>query len=310
MPSSPRLVVVGSINMDLVVRCAALPVPGQTILAMGSSEIPGGKGANQAVAAARLGAQVEMVGRVGDDSFAARLRSGLEREGVKTDSVFSTPEVASGIAIIGVETGGQNSIMVVPNANAALAPADIDSVADLIRGADALLLQLEVPLPSVARAAAIARDAGVRIFLDPAPAPPAFRDELFQVDVLCPNQSEAAAILGIQIQSIDDAKRAASEMVARGVQNAVVTLGQDGAVLCNRSGCEWIAAFPVEAIDTTAAGDAFAAALAVYWCETHCISTAIRYASAAGAVAASRPGAQPSMPSRPDLELIIQRDTR
>ncbi|MGV3486608.1 MAG: ribokinase [Planctomycetaceae bacterium] len=307
MPRAPRIVVVGSINMDIVVRCDCLPAPGETVLAAESMEIPGGKGANQAVAAARLGAAVQMVGRLGD-SFAERLREGLNSEGIDTSSVLATPEVASGIAIIGVESSGQNSIMVVPNANGALTEADVDSVADVIRNADAVLLQLEIPIAAVERAAAIARDAGVPIFLDPAPAPRSLPDTLFQVDVLCPNRSEAAAILGLPIKSIDDAKHAAGMLVSRGAKFGVMTLGGEGAVVCDSSCCEWVRAFPVSAIDTTAAGDAFAAALAVYWCELGCMSQAVRYASAAGAVAASRAGAQPSMPSRHDLELIYRRE--
>ena len=310
MQTSPRIVVVGSINMDLVVRCAVLPIPGETILAYDSAEVPGGKGANQAVAAARQGARVAMIAKVGDDSFANRLRLGIEAAGIDSSQVTSIPNCASGIAIIGVEDSGQNHIMVVPNANGKLSPDDIDVAAGFIRAADLLLVQLEVPLPAVLRAITIARAAGVRTVLNPAPAPALFPDALFDVDLICPNQSEAATILNISIESRQDARLAAQAFVARGSRNAVITMGHDGVVVCSEDECHWIEPFKVDAVDTTAAGDAFAAAVAIRWCETGSIVESVKYAAAAGAYAASRFGAQPSMPSRSDIDSILQRDKK
>ena len=303
----PRIVVVGSINMDLVVRCAILPTPGETILAQSSTEVPGGKGANQAVSAARLGARVWMIGRIGDDSFASRLHSGLVANGVDCSAVLRTESSASGIAIIGVQDNGQNQITVIPNANALLTPSDIDRFETVIKDASMLLLQLEIPMPTVVRAAAIARAHNVPILLDPAPAPHELPAELFSVDVMCPNQTEAAAILGRSVVTIDDAKLAARELFSRGVRIAIITLGADGVVVCSDEGCKLYNAPTIKAVDSTAAGDAFAAAFSVCQSNAESLDQKIRFACAAGAVAASRHGAQPSLPTRLDVESLLQR---
>ncbi|MDA1054868.1 MAG: ribokinase [Planctomycetota bacterium] len=305
MLTKPRIAVLGSINVDLVVRCLQLPLPGETIMATSSSEVPGGKGANQAVAAARLGADVAMIGRVGDDAFAKHLRDNLDREGIDTSRVLATESCSSGIALVAVEQSGENSIIVVPGANGRLDAEDVASAADIIRGSDLLMLQLEIPIEAVLAAIRIARAAGVRVVLDPAPTPAHFPLELFEVDVICPNQSEASAILGREVQSIADAQEAAGELHRRGVKHAVVTLGAQGAVASDGNDVSWFEPFSVKAIDTTAAGDAFAAALAVRLVEQDAMAEAVRYACAAGALAASRSGAQPAMPYHQEvIELL------
>jgi ribokinase len=302
MPAAARIAVVGSINMDLVVACSHLPLPGETIIADSAEEIPGGKGANQAVAAARVGGQVSLIGRVGNDAFASRLLQNLRDQRIDVDSVSVSDQCASGIAIVGVETSGENAIMVVPGANGHVSPADVQAAAGIIRSADALLLQLEIPIESVVAAAEIARESGVRVILDPAPMPDTLPDSALQVDVICPNQSEASAIVGRSINSVDDARDCITQFHGRGVRHAIITLGGQGAVISNGDSIEWIEPFPITPVDTTAAGDAFAGALAVRLAEGAPTVDAARFAAAAGAIAATRRGAQPGMPTRTEVE--------
>jgi len=300
--SVPRITVVGSINMDLVIRCDVLPVPGETVLAQSSSEVCGGKGANQAVAAARTGGQVQMVGRVGDDAFAGTLRENLQGEGIDDSHVLSTNDIASGVAIVAVEDTGQNAIMVVAGSNGRVSVADIQAASDAISSSDAVLLQLEVPTTVVIEAARIARQSGVRVILDPAPAPVDWPEELLDVDLLCPNESEAAALVGLPVDSIEEAETAARILHKKGAKNVVVTLGDRGSLLYDGLAAHRIEPFSICPVDTTAAGDAFAGSLAVRWAETGDLLESVRFAGAAGAIAASREGAQPGMGTRKEIE--------
>ena len=299
------IVIVGSINIDLVIRCAHLPAPGETIIAGGSAEIPGGEGANQAVAAARAGGLVTMIGRVGDDAFADRLVENLNREKVDTSHVLTTSACPSGIAIVAVEESGENAIMVVPGSNGNVSPQDVASRADVIQSADILLLQLEIPIETVTASIAIAQQAGVPVILDPAPMPADFPIDLLRVDVVCPNQSEAAAIVGGRIETIADAKAAIGKLHARGAKHAIITMASRGAIVSDGQSIQHIQPFPITAVDTTAAGDAFAGALAVRLAEGASLIEAATFASAAGAVAATRDGAQPGMPTRSEIEKLI-----
>lgn len=290
--------------MDLVIACAHLPLPGETIIADSSSEIPGGKGANQAVSSARAGGDVTMIGRVGQDAFAGRLLDNLRREHIHVDSIRATAGCASGIAVVGVESSGENAIMVVPGANGRVTPEDVDAAAEVIREADVLLLQLEIPVESVIAAAAIAAAAGVRVILDPAPMPDRLPDRALQVDVVCPNQSEASSIAGQPIETIDDARDCVGQLHARGAKHAIITLGAQGAIVSDGTSIDWIPPFQVTPVDTTAAGDAFAGALAVRLAERASLIDAARFAAAAGAIAATRVGAQPGMPTRNEIEQL------
>jgi ribokinase len=310
----PRIAVVGSINADLVVRCARLPRPGETISARDVSEVSGGKGANQAVAAARLGADVTMIGRVGDDVFGQRLRSGLQENGVGVDCVSTTPDCASGLAIVAVEDSGENAILIVPGANGRLTPADVLAVGEIIQQADMVLLQLEVPPETTIAAIKLAREFGTPVILDPAPAPElgdkrsAMLSDLLQVEVACPNEAEALALTNVRIETVADAERAACCLRSLGPKYGIVTLGARGAVLCEPdSPPSLIPAFNIHAVDTTAAGDAFAAALAIRLAQRSPISEAVRFACAAGALAASRPGAQPAMPTLGDVDSLFSK---
>lgn len=305
---SPTICLLGSINMDLVVRCRALPRPGETILADSLQEICGGKGANQAVAAARAGGEVKIIGRVGDDVFAPRLITGLEREQIDVGHIRSTADCSSGVAIVSVDAEGENSIMVIPGANGRLTPSDVAELRPVIESVDVLLMQLEVPTAAVLAGLEIARQKGVRVILDPAPAPasPAksLVESLLQVDLICPNESEAATLVGHAIASLDDARQAARRLHELGAKQVVITLGKQGALLFDGAETVLVEPYRVTVADSTAAGDAFAGALAVFWAETNDLVRAVQLANAAGALAASRAGAQPSIPTRDEIESL------
>ncbi len=302
---APRIVVVGSVNMDLVARVAQLPRPGETVHGRAFSTVPGGKGTNQAVAAARLGAKVTMVGRVGDDTFAGRLTGSLRANGVDTRRVLPTKDCSSGVATIGVEDSGENAIVVVAGANGRVTPADVAQAGKAVAAADTVLLQLEIPIDTVAAAAALAKRHGVRVILNPAPAPAALPRSLLAVDVICPNETEARAITGLPGGSVRAALAQAKWFADRGAGLAVVTLGAKGAAWCERGGRPvHVRPFRVKAVDTTAAGDAFAGALAVALSEGRGSAEAVRFACAAGALAATKPGAQPAMPGRAEVDAL------
>jgi ribokinase len=303
----PLVVVVGSINMDLVTRVPRLPRPGQTVSGRDFQECPGGKGANQAVAAARLGARCHLIGRVGEDPLGRRLVQSLESHGVDTRGVAFTPGCSSGVALIGVEDGGQNAITIVAGANGRLTPADVDRYETLIGSAQAILLQLEVPFETVVRALELGRRHHVPVVLDPAPAPlDGLPDALWTADVLTPNQSEAELLSGSALANRADAERVARALKQRGPGWVVLKLGEEGALVCDESDrCMHIPAPRVVPVDTTAAGDAFSAAMAVAWSGGLDLIEAVRFACAAGALAVTRPGAQSAMPARHEVESLM-----
>lgn len=292
----PRVVVVGSANTDMVVRVPQLPCPGETLLGSAFALMPGGKGANQAVAAARLGAVVTFVGCVGADGFGDMLALNLENEGISTQFVVRDPDAQTGVALITVdENFGENTIVVAPGANARLSPALVDLAAAALRDADVMLCQLEIPTETVLSALQIARAAGVTTILNPAPAQTLSAEMLSFVSVLTPNQTEAAQILGGDY----DPSASALMLKRRGVENVVVTLGAHGARLVTAQKNTGIPAFPaVNVVDTTAAGDCFNGALAVALGEGQSIENAVRFANAAASLSVEAEGAQPSLPNR------------
>jgi ribokinase len=298
------IVVVGSLNMDLVLRVERLPQPGETVLGGAYETHPGGKGANQAVAAARLGGRVRMVGRVGEDAFGQSLKAGLAREGVDTTWIRESPG-PSGVAFILVDPRGQNQIAVAPGANARLTPGDLPEEA--FREARVLLLQLEVPLETVERAVALGREAGARVLLNAAPVQSLPPGVLHGVDLLLVNEVEAGQLAGASPPRSPEEGLALARRLRDLVPRArvVLTLGAQGAVWWGEGGGH-IPAFPVEAVDATAAGDAFAGALAVALAEGMKTEAALRFASAAGALAATRPGAQPSLPRRTEVNAFLR----
>lgn len=302
-----RVVVVGSVNMDLVVRCHTMPLPGQTVSGEDFATFPGGKGANQAVAAARLGADCAMVGCVGDDAFGRQLRENLQREQVNVDALHVIDDTPSGVAVIAVDAAGENAITVVPGANGQLRPGHIDQAESIIAAASVMLVQLETPSATVTGAIELARRHGVRCVLDPAPAPPGGLDPaLYQVDLISPNQTELAALAERPVSSIDQATDAARSLLKRGAGVVVVKLGKDGALIVRPDQPPvHLPAFPAEVMDTTAAGDAFTAALGVGLAEGRNLIESVRMGCAAGAVAVSHPGAQQAMPTRDQVERIL-----
>jgi ribokinase len=303
----PRLVVVGSLNMDLVVRTPHLPRPGETILGREFMRAPGGKGANQTVAAAKLGATVHMVGRVGGDDFGRALRDNLRAAGADDTCVSTENSAATGIAIIEVEDSGQNTIIVAPGANAHVTRDDVDEARSIVASSQAVIAQLEIPLDTVGYALNMAHAAKVLTILNPAPAQPLSTELLSVVDLLVPNETEAAQLTGVEVKDEAGAEQAARQLQERGARAVVITLGERGALALNAQGARRVPAFRVKAIDTTAAGDAFVGALATAYAAHRDLDAALREASAAGALAATRLGAQPSMPTRAELDEFLER---
>lgn len=297
-----QVCVVGSLNMDLVVRAARLPRIGETISGGVFSTSPGGKGANQAVAAARLRAGVAMVGRVGSDSFGQQLIDGLEREGIEVSSIQIDPDAPTGVASIGVDEKGSNMIMVASGANSKITPADVERARATIERAGVLLLQLEIPIDAVVRAAKIASQRGILVCLDPAPAANLPDDLCSCVDVINPNEGEAQALTGVEIRSIADAERSARELRRRGPRAVVVKMGERGALYVGPDGSQHVPAIVTSAVDTTAAGDAFAAGLGVALGEGLLLRDAVVFANRVAGLKVSRMGAQLAMPTRAEVE--------
>ncbi|MCC6235687.1 MAG: ribokinase, partial [Verrucomicrobiales bacterium] len=305
-----RIVVLGSINMDFVTRVTRLPQPGETLPGHAFDCRAGGKGANQAVAIARLGADSTLIGCVGDDALGEQLIAGLRAEGVQVKHVRRVRGCGSGAASISVDAEGQNTIAVVPGANARLLPQDVRALEELIEQADALLMQLEVPLRTVAAAARIARRHKIPVILDCAPAPDdGLPATLRGIDILSPNQTEAASLTGLPCGSVMEAEQAARALIRRHDPGLVVIkLGGDGAIAHAGVRETLVApAFPVRAIDATAAGDAFTAALIVHLAEGARLGESMRFACAAGALAATRAGAQEAMPTRAEVDRLLKR---
>ena len=304
-PGACDILVVGSLNMDLVVRCDRMPSPGETVSGNDFGTTPGGKGANQAVAASRLGGRTYLVGRVGKDAFGQQLLEALASDAVDVSNVAICDDMSTGIAVIQVDAAGENAITVAAGANGLLRPGQVEKAVELFEKADALLLQLEIPLDTVEKTVSLAKSAGLLTVLDPAPAPAkGLPAPLFEVDVLTPNQSEAAALSGIEVYDTGSARRAAGVLRDKGVRNVIVKMGGAGALCVGERGEYYAPAFPVNVVDTTAAGDAFSAALAIGFAEAMPIEEAMRFACAAGALAVTKPGAQKAMPFREEVERL------
>ncbi len=296
------VVVVGSLNMDLVVAVERHPKPGETVIGGDLERFPGGKGANQAVAAARLGARVRMVGRVGADAYGAELKRGLEAEGIETADVAEV-EAPTGVALISVSAGGQNAIVVSPGANARLRPGDLNP--EPFAEAGVVVLQLETPLETAQRAAELGRAAGARVLLNAAPARALPAGLLDATDVLVVNEFEAALVAGAAEPEEPEAALALARELARRAPVAVVTLGARGLVWAGAGGEGVRPAFEVDPVDTTAAGDAFVGGLAAALAAGEPLERALDYGSAAGALAVTRPGAQPSLPTADEVAGLL-----
>lgn len=303
--SKPTIVVVGSSNTDMVIKADHLPVPGETILGGEFVMAAGGKGANQAVAAARLGGSVVFISRVGDDSLGRQAIEGYANEGIDTSFILADPEKPTGVALILVDDKGENVISVASGANYNLSPADVNRAKTLIQSAAMIVMQLETPLPTIAEAAKIAAAAHVPVILDPAPAPsePLSAEILAHITYIKPNETEASRLTGIDVTDENSAYRAAQKLIALGPKAVIVTLGKDGSLVVE-AGKEpvLVPSKNVAAIDATAAGDCYSGALAVALAEGKPLVEAARFASAAAALSVTRLGAQPSLPRRDEIQ--------
>ncbi len=293
------IIVFGSINIDLVATAPRLPLPGETLLGHHFFKAPGGKGANQAVATTRLGIPTHMVGRVGAHGFGAELVNSLKAAGVKTDDISVDDTVSSGVALITVDDAGENQIIFIPGANGNIDDQDVERLAHLLPDSQALLLQLEIPITAVFAAAQAAREAGVTVILDPAPVQSQLPDELYPlVDIITPNEVEAEQLVGFPINEEESATKAAGILLQRGVKCAIIKLGAKGVVCATAEETFFIPAFAIETVDTTAAGDAFNGGLAAGLSTGLTLRQAVVWGAAAGALAAMKSGAQPSLPER------------
>jgi ribokinase len=300
---SSEILVVGSLNMDLVVRAAHLPQPGETVLGDFFATFPGGKGANQAVAAARMGAAVKMVGCIGADAFGQLLLESLQESGVDTHLVSVVQDAPTGVALISVEASGENTIVVVPGANARLLPADLPRLTPDLDQARVLVVQLETPLDTVSAALNMASRAGVITVLNAAPAQKLPPEILVNLDYLIVNEIELFAVsasAGLSMPAV------CQQLLERGVGQVVVTLGAQGVYACSPAGEFQQPAFPVSAVDTTAAGDAFVGAFAAALARGLELSAALSWGNAAGALAVTKAGAQPSLPALLDVKRLLQ----
>jgi ribokinase len=301
------IVVVGSSNTDMIIRVSRIPRAGETLLGGEFFTAAGGKGANQAVGAARAGGKVALIARVGKDAFGDQAVAGLRRDGVDVGCVFRDKLAASGVALIFVAKDGENSIAVAGGANAMLSPADVKKAAGVIRSAALLVAQLETPLATVTAAVDVAVKAGVPIILNPAPARPLPNSLLKRISVLTPNETEAELLTGIRVTDAAAAAKACSKLRSRGVGTVILTLGSRGAFLADDNGQRLVPGFKVKTVDSTAAGDIFNGALSVALAEGRTVLDAVRFANAAAALSVTRRGAQPSAPTRADIEKFLRR---
>jgi ribokinase len=301
-----KIIVVGSSNTDMVVKADKLPAKGETVIGGKFLMNPGGKGANQAVAAARLGGQVVFVTKVGNDIFGKQAVQGFGREGMQTTFVYTDADHPSGIALIGVDATGENSIMVAPGANAHLRSEEVMTAIQANPGAGWLLIQLEIPMATVKTAIRQGALRGLKVILNPAPAPaqPLSSELLGHLFVITPNESETELLTGIRVTDLHTARQAAEHLFAQGVANVVITLGSRGVFVKNASVSKHIPAPVVEALDTTAAGDVFNGALVVALAENQPIEEAAAFACQAAALSVTRMGAQASIPLRKELPVL------
>ena len=304
-----RLVVLGSVNADHVLRVPHFPRPGETLTGHSYQVVPGGKGANQAVAAARLGAPVSFIARIGDDAIGQQMRQGFEQDGIDVSAVELDETLPTGIAIIYVSDEGENSIGISAEANGALSPAMVKRHEAMIADAHTLLLQLEVPLESVFEAAKLARSHGTRVVLNPAPAQPLSSELLALVDLITPNQTEAELLTGVKVSDEASAAQAAACFHQMGISDVMITLGSQGVYCSNARQQQLIPGFRVEAVDTTAAGDTFNGALMAAELAGADFNAAVRFAHGAAALSVTKFGAQSSIPSKVEVDAFLLAQT-
>ena len=296
-----NICVIGSLNMDLVVNVDTMPKPGQTIIGSNFKEVPGGKGANQAVAMARLNGNVSMIGKVGEDGFGQTLINSLKNDKVDT-TYIQTAKGATGVALITVDKNAQNSIVVSPGANFEVKEDDIDNNIEAIKNSDIVVLQLETPLNTIKYALNKAKELNKYTILNPAPSVKLDDEIIKNVDLLTPNETELEIISGVSIETEEDIQKAAQIMIEKGVKELIVTLGSKGSLYINKEKSMFKKAYKVEAVDTTAAGDSYTGALAVALSQDKNIEDAMDFASKVGALSVLKEGAQSSLPTLEDVK--------
>ncbi len=300
----PKIVVIGSSNTDMIVKAPRLPVPGETILGGRFLMNPGGKGANQAIAAKRLGGNVSFISKVGNDLFGMQAQEIYRSEMINTDFVFKDKNNPSGVALISIDSFGENCIIVAAGANMCLSPEDIDKAEHLIRECDVVLMQLEIPLRTVEYAVDMAYRFGKKIILNPAPAIPLSNHLLKKLYVILPNKIEAQMLSGLKVKNEKSAYKAAQMISSKGVENVVITLGKEGAFVKEGNENIMIPAKEVQTIDTTGAGDVFCGAVSVYLSEGNSLIDSVTFANKAAAIAVTRIGAQSAIPLRREVSIV------
>ena len=300
-----KIVVIGSSNTDMIIKVPWLPKPGETILGGKFFTAAGGKGANQAVGAARAGGDVIFLARIGDDMFGQKAKEGFIKDKINVDYVLTDESEPSGVALILVAEDGENIIAVAGGANSSLSPSDIQKQSDVISSADILLGQLETPLETIHKAVSIASADGVKVILNPAPAQELSDDILGKITILTPNESEAQLLTGIKVDSAEDAAKAADVLMGKGVQIVLLTMGARGAYIATAEFKELIPGFKVKAVDATAAGDVFNGALAVAIAQNKPVREAVSFANAAAALSVTKLGAQPSAPTKEQIDKFM-----
>ena len=305
-----KLVVIGSSNMDLVISLPRIPAIGETVLGGKSSMVFGGKGANQAVASKRSGGDIAFIAKVGNDLFGENMKNHFKREGFRTDLILTDASEPTGIAQIFVSEKGENSIAVAPGANMKLMPKDIEPFTDLIKNSKVVLLQLETPVQTVEYIADIAYRNKVKLILNPAPAQKLSENLLKKVWLITPNETEASLLTGIEVKDTSSAIKAAEHLLEMGIKNVIITLGENGSILCNEKGSEHFKAFKAKAVDSTAAGDVFNGTLAVAITNKEPLQNAINFAAAAAAISVTREGAQPSIPTYSEIDTFLNSEKR
>ena len=303
--NTKKIFVIGSSNTDMVVKTNRIPRPGETIIGGTFMMNPGGKGANQAVAASKLGGNVTFVARLGSDVFGDESMSNYREAGINTGYIFRDENHPSGVALICVDDNAENSIVVSPGSNAELSIKDIETVRKELESADYLLMQLEIPMETVEYAAGLASKAGVKVILNPAPAAQLSAGLLKNIYLITPNETEAELLTGIAINNPEDAKLAADKLINMGVENVIITLGASGALIRDANGFSSQEARKVNAVDTTAAGDVFNGALCVALTEDMDIREAVRFATVAASISVTRMGAQSSVPAREEVDTLL-----
>jgi ribokinase len=299
------IIVFGSINLDLTAYVSHLPQAGETITGRSFLTAPGGKGANQAVCAARLGAPTVFIGRIGRDAFGDQALSAVSAEEVDTSRVWIDPDAGTGLAVISVNEKAENTIIIIPGANGRLDGTDVNRATNLLDGNSIVMLQLETPLDSSLQLASLARERGAKVILDPAPAVPLPWELLRVVDIITPNEVETSILTGILPRNNKDASRAAQILLDRGVNTAIIKMGAQGAYFESNLTSGFIPPFPIQPVDSVAAGDAFNGGLSVALFGGKTLEEAVRWGAAAGAIACTRKGAIPSMPHREELESLL-----